>query len=70
MKRAVEFALKFDETVLIEEWLSGDELTVPVLDNEVLPSIKIVPEGEFYDYNAKYLSDNTQYFVRRFVGRT
>ncbi|MFY1026313.1 D-alanine--D-alanine ligase [Actinobacillus seminis] len=62
LKRAVEFALKFDETVLIEEWLSGDELTVPVLDNEVLPSIKIVPEGEFYDYNAKYLSDNTQYF--------
>lgn len=46
-----------------KEWLSGDELTVPVLDNEVLPSIKIVPEGEFfYDYNAKYLSDNTQYF--------
>lgn len=45
LKRAVEFALKFDETVLIEEWLSGDELTVPVLDNEVLPSIKIVPEA-------------------------
>lgn len=62
LKSAVEFALKFDETVLIEEWLAGDELTVPVLDNEVLPSIKIVPEGEFYDYNAKYISDNTQYF--------
>lgn len=62
LKSAVEFALKFDETVLIEEWLAGDELTVPVLDNEVLPSIKIVPQGEFYDYNAKYISDNTQYF--------
>ena len=35
---------------------------MPVLDNEVLPSIKIVPEGEFYDYDAKYISDNTQYF--------
>ena len=62
LKSAVEFALKYDETVLIEEWLAGDELTVPVLDNEVLPSIKIVPEGEFYDYEAKYISDNTQYF--------
>ena len=39
-----------------------NEFTVPVLNNEVLPSIKIVPEGEFYDYDAKYISDNTQYF--------
>ena len=62
LKSAVEFALKFDNTILIEEWLVGDELTVPVLDGKVLPAIRIVPEGEFYDYQAKYISDNTQYF--------
>ena len=62
LESAVDFALKFDRTVLIEEWLAGDEFTGPVLDGEVLPSIKIVPEGEFYDYDAKYISDNTQYF--------
>ena len=62
LESAVDFALKFDRTVLIEEWLAGDEFTVPVVDGEVLPSIKIVPEGEFYDYDAKYISDNTQYF--------
>lgn len=62
LKSAVEFALKFDNTILIEEWLAGDELTVPVLDSQVLPAIRIVPEGEFYDYDAKYISDNTQYF--------
>ena len=62
LESAVDFALKFDRIVLIEEWLAGDEFTVPVLDGEVLPSIKIVPEGEFYDYDAKYISDNTQYF--------
>ena len=62
LKSAVEYALKFDNTILIEEWLTGDELTVPVLDSQVLPAIRIVPEGEFYDYNAKYISDNTQYF--------
>ncbi|WP_075321689.1 D-alanine--D-alanine ligase [Histophilus somni] len=62
LKSAVEFALQYDESVLIEEWLSGDELTVPILGNEVLPSIKIVPQGEFYDYEAKYIADNTQYF--------
>lgn len=62
LKSAVEFALKYDETVLIEEWLSGEEFTVPVLGDEVLPSVKIVPDGEFYDYDAKYISDNTKYF--------
>ncbi|STO93427.1 D-alanine--D-alanine ligase [Haemophilus pittmaniae] len=62
LKNAVAYALKFDETVLIEEWLAGEELTVPVLGGKVLPAVKIVPEGEFYDYDAKYISDNTQYF--------
>lgn len=61
LKSAVDLALKHDDTVLIEEWLAGDELTVPVLGGEVLPAVHIVPDGEFYDYNAKYISDNTQY---------
>lgn len=59
---AVDLALTHDDTVLIEEWLAGQEFSVPVLDGEVLPSILIKPEGEFYDYEAKYISDNTQYF--------
>lgn len=61
LKAAVDLALEHDDTVLIEEWLAGDELTVPVLGGEVLPAVQIVPDGEFYDYNAKYISDNTQY---------
>lgn len=59
---AVDLALSHDDTILIEEWLSGDEFTVPVLGDEVLPAVRIVPEGEFYDYEAKYISDQTQYF--------
>lgn len=59
---AVNLALKYDDTVLIEEWLAGSEYSVPVLDGEVLPAVRIVPEREFYDYYAKYVSDNTQYF--------
>ena len=58
---AVETALECDDTVLIEEWLSGVEMTVPVLDNQVLPAVQIIPDGEVYDYHAKYISDNTQY---------
>lgn len=62
LKSAVLHALEFDETVLIEEWLDGEEFTVPILGEEALPAIKIVPANEFYDYEAKYLLDNTKYF--------
>ncbi|MBE2898027.1 D-alanine--D-alanine ligase [Pasteurellaceae bacterium 20609_3] len=62
LKSAVDYALEFDQTALIEEWLAGAEYSVPVLGGEVLPAVKIVPQGEFYDYEAKYLSDATQYF--------
>ena len=58
---AIEEALKYDAIVLVEENLAGAEYSVPVLDGEVLPAVQIIPEGEFYDYHAKYVSDNTQY---------
>ncbi len=60
---AIEEALKFDSIVLVEESLAGAEYSVPVLDGEVLPAVQIIPDGEFYDYHAKYISDNTQYVV-------
>ncbi|STE88494.1 D-alanine--D-alanine ligase [Escherichia coli] len=47
---------------MIEKWLSGPEFTVAILGEEILPSIRIQPSGTFYDYEAKYLSDETQYF--------
>lgn len=47
----------------MEEFLAGKEYSVPVLDGEVLPAVQIIPDGEFYDYHAKYVSDNTQYVV-------
>lgn len=59
---ALEEAFKHDTSVLIEKWLSGPEFTVAILGDEVLPSIRIQPAGVFYDYQAKYLSDETQYF--------
>lgn len=59
---ALELAFEHDEEVLIEKWLSGPEYTVAILGEEILPSIRIQPAGIFYDYEAKYLSDETQYF--------
>ncbi|XTZ37704.1 D-alanine--D-alanine ligase [Salmonella enterica] len=59
---ALQLAFQHDEEVLIEKWLSGPEFTVSILGNEILPSICIQPAGIFYDYEAKYLSDDTKYF--------
>lgn len=59
---ALAQAFQHDEEVLIEKWLSGPEFTVAMLGEEILPSIRIQPAGVFYDYEAKYLSDETQYF--------
>lgn len=59
---ALTLAFQHDEEVLIEKWLSGPEFTVAVLGEEILPSVRIQPAGVFYDYEAKYLSDETQYF--------
>jgi D-alanine-D-alanine ligase len=47
--------------VMAEKFIKGAELTVPVLDGQALPSIRIVPAGEFYDYHAKYIAEDTQY---------
>lgn len=59
---ALALAFQHDEEVLVEKWLSGPEFTVAMLGEEILPSIRIQPAGTFYDYEAKYLSDETQYF--------
>lgn len=62
LNAALALAFQHDEEVLVEKWLSGPEFTVAVLGEEILPSIRIQPAGTFYDYEAKYLSDETQYF--------
>ncbi|WP_394549900.1 D-alanine--D-alanine ligase [Pantoea sp. SGAir0180] len=59
---ALEEAFRHDDNVLIEAFLSGEEYTVGILGDQILPAIKIKTASEFYDYEAKYISDDTQYF--------
>ncbi|NIF01011.1 D-alanine--D-alanine ligase [Pantoea sp. Acro-805] len=59
---ALEEAFRHDNDVLIEAFLSGSEYTVGILGDEILPSIRIKTASEFYDYEAKYISDDTEYF--------
>lgn len=48
-------------TVIAERWIEGDEYTAAILDDQVLPMIKLKTTHKFYDYNAKYEADDTQY---------
>ncbi len=58
---AIEFASRYDGELLMEQMVRGDELTVGILGDVALPSIRIVPAGEWYDYHAKYIADDNQY---------
>lgn len=61
---ALEEAFRYDDTVLLEEYVKGRELTVGVLGEEALPVIEIRPYREFYDFKAKYEDNNTSYVLR------
>jgi D-alanine-D-alanine ligase len=54
-------AVKHDKLVIAERFFGGGEYTVSILGEKPLPVIKIEPAGEFYDYEAKYLRDDTRY---------
>jgi D-alanine-D-alanine ligase len=58
---AVALAAQYPGEMLMEQLIEGDELTVGILGDIALPSIRIVPKGQWYDYHAKYIADDTQY---------
>jgi D-alanine-D-alanine ligase len=58
---ALALAARYDGELVIEQMIEGEEYTVGILQGAALPSIRIVPAGEFYDYHAKYVADDTKY---------
>jgi D-alanine-D-alanine ligase len=67
---AAELAARYEGPLLVEQLIQGEEYTVGVLGTEALPSIRIVPAGEYYDYHAKYVADDTQYICPGASGAT
>ena len=61
LSEAIALARRYPGELLMEELIEGDEYTVGILGEEALPSIRIVPAGEYYDYHAKYVAETTQY---------
>ena len=63
LRGAVELALRYGETALVEAYIPGKELTVGVLGAEAFPVIEIRPKSGFYDYDSKYTPGMTEYLV-------
>ena len=61
LEEAMKEALKYDDNLIVEAFIDGEEITVPILHNRALTPISIIPKNNFYDFDAKYISKETQY---------
>jgi D-alanine-D-alanine ligase len=61
LAEAYQVAAKADPLVIAEKYVGGGEYTVGILDGIALPIIRIVPKNEYYDFEAKYLRNDTEY---------
>ena len=65
---ALEDCFERDREVLVEEFISGRELTVGIVGGEALPVVEIVPKVDFYSYENKYTKGNSDYFCPARIG--
>jgi len=63
LESAVREASRWGTRFLIEQFIPGREVTVPVIDDCVFPAVEIIPSGSWYDYHAKYVDESTRYVV-------
>ena len=63
LENAVNTATQWGPRFLIEQFIVGREITVPVINGEVFPAVEIIPSGAWYDYKAKYQDESTQYKI-------
>ena len=61
LTQALSTAAQYDSEILVEQWVVGQEFTGAVLHSQALPLIRLETPRDFYDYQAKYLSDDTIY---------
>ncbi len=63
LRLAIQFASEFSNKIMVEEFISGRELTVGILGNKPLPIVEIIPKHDFYDYECKYSEGMSTYVV-------
>lgn len=63
LARALAHAFEYDDTAIVERFVTGTEINVGILDGRVLGAIEIAPKSGIYDYEAKYTPGMTEYFM-------
>lgn len=63
LEEAYALAVNYDRVVLAERFIDGAELTAAILGEQTLPLIRLETPRDFYDYEAKYVSDDTRYIL-------
>jgi D-alanine-D-alanine ligase len=63
LEEAYALAVNYDRVVVAEKFIDGAELTVGIVGERVLPIIRIETPREFYDYEAKYIANDTRYLI-------
>jgi len=63
LKAAIEKALQYDDAALVEEWIVGMEISVPVLGDKALPVVEIAPANGKYDFESKYTPGATEEII-------
>lgn len=63
LKAACKRAFEFDRNIIVEEYIAGREITVGIIGDVSLPVLEVIPQNEFYDYEAKYTPGKSRYVV-------
>ena len=63
LEKVIADAIVQNESIIIESFIDGRELTVSILDDKVLPIVEIIPRGNYYDYKCKYTKFQSDYVV-------
>lgn len=63
ISKAIDASFRHDKTIIVEEYIKGVEVTASILGNKILPLIEIVPDNEFFDFEAKYTTGKSQEIV-------
>ena len=63
LKMAIDDAFRYDDRLIIEEYIPGREITIGIIEDKALPIVEIVPKRKFFDFTAKYEKGMTEYIV-------
>ncbi|HOJ44353.1 MAG TPA: D-alanine--D-alanine ligase, partial [Syntrophorhabdaceae bacterium] len=70
IKEAISHAYRYDRKVIVEKYIKGQEITVGIIDDMMLPVVEVRPKKGFYDFESKYTPGMTEYLVPAKITRS